>query len=178
MDMTLFEQIYQLASTDIKETAGKLKEYKKTDFATIITDADKIINDNKQDIRDLEHFEKTLQTNREKAQQQIVDLIEQKQPTTYEGADIEELEETETTLVSEIEQLQLDIESVESDISIINESIKTVQETNDNVDINRNCPIREFPNREIPRLGNSTPGEFPNWRIPKFGKSSIREFPS
>jgi DNA repair exonuclease SbcCD ATPase subunit/DNA repair exonuclease SbcCD nuclease subunit len=136
MDMTLFEQIYQLASTDIKETAGKLKEYKKTDFATIITDADKIINDNKQDIRDLEHFEKTLQTNREKAQQQIVDLIEQKQPTTYEGADIEELEETETTLVSEIEQLQLDIESVESDISIINESIKNVQETNDNVDIN------------------------------------------
>ena len=136
MDMTLFEQIYQLASTDIKETAGKLKEYKKTDFATIITDADKIINDNKQDIRDLEHFEKTLQTNREKEQQQIVDLIEQKQPTTYEGADIEELEETETTLVSEIEQLQLDIESVESDISIINESIKTVQETNDNVDIN------------------------------------------
>jgi prefoldin subunit 5 len=39
---------------------------------------------------------------------------------------LKNLEETETTLVSEIEQLQLDIESVESDISIINESIKTV----------------------------------------------------
>ena len=46
-------------------------------------------------ISDVKHFEKSLQTNREKAQQQIVDLIEQKQPTTYEGADIEELEQTE-----------------------------------------------------------------------------------
>tara|TARA_R110001599_G_scaffold176835_2_gene368990 strand:+ start:1605 stop:4745 length:3141 start_codon:yes stop_codon:yes gene_type:complete len=136
MDMTVFEQIYQLAATDIKETAGKLKEYKKTDFATIISDADKIINENKQNICDLESKEKTNQTNREKTQQQIVDLIEQKQPTTYEGDDIEELTNTENELISDIEQLQLDIETIESDISVITETIETVQKTNDLVDIN------------------------------------------
>ena len=43
LDITVFEQLYQLAAEDIKETSGKLKEYKKTDFAQIITDADQII---------------------------------------------------------------------------------------------------------------------------------------
>ena len=136
MDMTVFEQIYQLAATDIKETAGKLKEYKKTDFATIISDADKIINENKQNICDLENKEKTNISNRETTQQQIVDLIEQKQPTTYEGADIEELTNTENELISDIEQLQLDIETIELDISVITETIENVQKTNDLVDIN------------------------------------------
>jgi DNA repair exonuclease SbcCD ATPase subunit len=36
LDITVFEQLYQLAADEIKETAGRLKDYKKTDFAEII----------------------------------------------------------------------------------------------------------------------------------------------
>ena len=44
LDTTVFEQLYHLASEEIKETSGKLKEYKKTDFGSIIIDS-KIVNE-------------------------------------------------------------------------------------------------------------------------------------
>jgi hypothetical protein len=50
----VFEQLYQLASDEIKETAGRLKDYKKTDFAEIIITADTIISDNQENINALE----------------------------------------------------------------------------------------------------------------------------
>ena len=57
LDITVFEQLYQLAADEIKETAVRLKEYKKTDFAEIMLQADEIISANQDTIQSLEHQE-------------------------------------------------------------------------------------------------------------------------
>jgi DNA repair exonuclease SbcCD ATPase subunit len=119
LDITVFEQLYQLASDEIKETAGKLKSYKKTDFDVIINDADTIISNNQQDITSLETEESNLQETRNTYQNEIVDLIQTKQPTTYSGPNIDQLTKTETDLTKKISQLQSDIETSETNLETL-----------------------------------------------------------
>ena len=119
LDITVFEQLYQLASDEIKETAGKLKSYKKTDFDVIINDADTIISNNQQDITSLETEEDELQEKRNDYQNEIVDLIQTKQPTTYSGPNINELTKIETELTKKISQLQSDIETSETNLETL-----------------------------------------------------------
>ena len=119
LDITVFEQLYQLASDEIKETAGKLKSYKKTDFDVIINDADTIISNNQQDITSLETQEDELQEKRNDYQNEIVDLIQTKQPTTYTGPNINELTKIETELTKKISQLQADIETEETTLETL-----------------------------------------------------------
>ena len=125
LDITVFEQLYQLASDEIKETAGKLKEYKKTDFAEIIVSADNIITTNQQTIFDLEQQENNCQESRNQLQEQIVSLIETKLPTTYNGPDITKLQKQETNLTEKINELQFDIDQSEQTL----EELKTDRDT-------------------------------------------------
>ena len=113
LDITVFEQLYQLAADEIKETAGRLKDYKKTDFAELIIDADAIISKNQSTIQKLEQDEDTKQDLRNTLQEKIVSLIETKLPTTYDGPNIKILQRNETELESSIDTLQQDIESAE-----------------------------------------------------------------
>jgi DNA repair exonuclease SbcCD ATPase subunit/DNA repair exonuclease SbcCD nuclease subunit len=113
LDITVFEQLYQLAADEIKETAGRLKDYKKTDFAELIIDADAIISKNQSTIQQLEQDEDTKQDLRNTLQEKIVSLIETKLPTTYDGPNIKILQRNETELESSIDTLQQDIESAE-----------------------------------------------------------------
>ena len=71
-------KLYHIASQEVKETAGKLKEYKKTDFGEIIKQSDEIISDEQQEITDLEKNEHELQESRNKLQDDILELIDQK----------------------------------------------------------------------------------------------------
>jgi DNA repair exonuclease SbcCD ATPase subunit/DNA repair exonuclease SbcCD nuclease subunit len=123
LDITVFEQLYQLASDEIKETAGKLKEYKKTDFAKIILDADLIITQNQQSIEDFQNLENEAQDRRNTYQNDIVTLIETKLPTTYTGPKIEILEQQETDLTDSIETLQTQIETAEQEIHELKQNI-------------------------------------------------------
>ena len=116
LDITVFEQLYQLANEEIKETAGKLKEYKKTDFSVIINDAQEIITEYQQHIIDLETQETAMQESRNANQQEILELIESKLPTTYDGPNIDLLKKQEKTLTEKIEIIQSDIELLESNI--------------------------------------------------------------
>ena len=119
LDITVFEQLYQLAADEIKETSGKLKTYKKTDFAEIIIHSDDIITKNQNKIQKLEQTEATLQETRNTLQEKIVLLIETKLPTTYDGPNINALNKIEQNLESLIEQLQEDIEISETSINSI-----------------------------------------------------------
>jgi len=119
LDITVFEQLYQLAADEIKETSGKLKTYKKTDFAEIIIHSDDIITKNQNKIQKLEQSEATLQETRNTLQEKIVLLIETKLPTTYDGPNINALNKIEQNLESSIEQLQEDIEISETSINSI-----------------------------------------------------------
>jgi hypothetical protein len=121
LDITVFEQLYQLAADEIKETAGKLKEYKKTDFAEIIVNADNIINANHQTIQKLETEEDEFQEKRNYLQEQIVSLIETKLPTTYDGPDIIKLSAHELELTEKIDTLQQSIDESEQTL----ETLKT-----------------------------------------------------
>jgi DNA repair exonuclease SbcCD ATPase subunit len=136
LDITVFEQIYQLANDDIKETAGKLREYKKTDFAEIITLSDNVINKNKDFIIKCETSESLLSDQRNDLQNEILSLIESKHATTYDGPDITKLEQTETALIKTIESLQEQINNKESDIETYSADIKSKQTELDRYDIN------------------------------------------
>lgn len=136
LDITVFEQIYQLANDDIKETAGKLREYKKTDFAEIITQSDNVINKNKDFIIECETSESILSNRRNDLQNEILSLIESKHATTYDGPDIIKLEQTENGLIETIESLQEQITSKESDIESFSADIKSKQLELDQYDIN------------------------------------------
>jgi DNA repair exonuclease SbcCD ATPase subunit len=125
LDITVFEQLYLLASNEIKETAGKLKDYKKTDFADIIVTADSIIHNNQNNINALELQEDELQEKRNLLQDQIVTLIETKLPTTYSGPDAEQLKNQEQGLIQSIESIQQDIETAEADLEILIANIDT-----------------------------------------------------
>ena len=135
LDITVFEQLYQLAADEIKETAGKLKSYKKTDFDIIITEADAIITANQQDITDLEEQEDQHQEARNMLQTTMLELIESKQPTTYTGPDINELERQETLLTKQIDSLQTDTETAETGLETLSENIETWETELDQFDV-------------------------------------------
>jgi DNA repair exonuclease SbcCD ATPase subunit len=127
LDITVFEQLYQLAADEIKETSGRLKEYKKTDFAEIIIQSDDIITKNQNKIQKLEQSEDTLQETRNTLQEKIVSLIETKLPTTYDGPNIKALIKIEQDLENLIEQLQQDIEVSETGIGSISATISSAR---------------------------------------------------
>jgi DNA repair exonuclease SbcCD ATPase subunit/DNA repair exonuclease SbcCD nuclease subunit len=127
LDITVFEQLYQLAADEIKETSGRLKEYKKTDFAEIIIQSDDIITKNQNKIQKLEQSEDTLQETRNALQEKIVSLIETKLPTTYDGPNIKALIKIEQDLENLIEQLQQDIEISETGIVSISATISSAR---------------------------------------------------
>ena len=127
LDITVFEQLYQLAADEIKETSGRLKDYKKTDFAEIIIQSDDIITKNQNKIQKLEQAEDTLQETRNTLQEKIVSLIETKLPTTYDGPNINALIKIEQDLENSIEQLQKDIEISETGIESISSTISSAR---------------------------------------------------
>jgi DNA repair exonuclease SbcCD ATPase subunit/DNA repair exonuclease SbcCD nuclease subunit len=127
LDITVFEQLYQLAADEIKETSGRLKDYKKTDFAEIIIQSDDIITKNQNKIQKLEQSEDTLQETRNTLQEKIVSLIETKLPTTYDGPNIKALIKIEQDLENLIEQLQQDIEISETGIESISATISSAR---------------------------------------------------
>ena len=128
LDITVFEQLYQLAADEIKETAGKLKEYKKTDFADLIISADAVISENQDTIQALEEQEDKAQETRNDLQNHIVTLIESKLPTTYDGPDIDALTKQETILTKKIETLQQDIETAEQEIATLTTDISQIKQ--------------------------------------------------
>jgi DNA repair exonuclease SbcCD ATPase subunit len=117
LDITVFEQLYHLATDEIKETSGRLKAFKKTDFAETITSTDAVIKNNEKLITDTNKKESDKQDKRNKLQDSIVQLIETKKPTSYEGDDIKILQKAETDLTEKIEELQQTIEETEQTIS-------------------------------------------------------------
>lgn len=127
LDITVFEQLYQLAADEIKETSGRLKDYKKTDFAEIIIQSDDIITKNQNKIQKLEQSEDTLQETRNTLQETIVSLIETKLPTTYDGPNINALIKIEQDLENSIDQLQKDIEISETLIGSISATISSAR---------------------------------------------------
>ena len=145
LDITVFEQLYQLANEEIKETAGKIKEYKKTDFDVIINDAQNIITEYQQDIIDLETTETDSQESRNIKQQEILQLIESKLPTTYDGPNIDLLKKQEKTLTAKIETLQTDIESLETTIDDLLQNIDDKKTSLTSYDVNLiNDSVKEY----------------------------------
>jgi DNA repair exonuclease SbcCD ATPase subunit len=67
----------------------------------------------------LEQQEDVLQDQRNTLQERIVELIETKLPTTYDGPDINELKQQEQTLITHIESIQTDIETAEHDLECL-----------------------------------------------------------
>lgn len=158
LDITVFEQLYQLASDEIKETAGKLKSYKKTDFDVIINDADTIISNNQQDITSLETEEDELQEKRNDYQNEIVDLIQTKQPTTYSGPNIDQLIKIETELTKKISQLQSDIETAEANLeTLVSEYliIKKDKRRYDETDLSDKLQQLEKLEKELAQIDSS-----------------------
>jgi DNA repair exonuclease SbcCD ATPase subunit len=158
LDITVFEQLYQLASDEIKETAGKLKAYKKTDFDIIINDADTVITNNQQDITLLETREDELQEQRNTAQNEIVDLIQTKQPTSYNGPNIDDLVKSETALTKNIMQLQTATEKAEINLDILLAEylvIKKDKRVYDETELQNKLEVLEIIESDLTELDSS-----------------------
>ena len=134
LDIAVFEQLSSLANDEIKETAGRLKEYKKTDFAEIITSADEIIINNQDLIINLESNENIQQEDRNASQTEIVTLIESKLPTSYSGDDLTKLKKVEDKLVEDIEKLHNDIESKETQLNTFKTKTNDLKQLIDSYD--------------------------------------------
>jgi hypothetical protein len=145
LDITVFEQLYQLAAEDIKETAGKLKEYKKTDFAQIIMDADDIISKNIDAISECERQDEETQTQKDDLQDELLRLVESKLPTTYSGPNINVLKREETDLTSKLENLQTEIEEKEQRVDDMHVELETLETDIVGVDIEMiDIKIKEY----------------------------------
>ena len=70
--------------------------------------------------------ESTNQDLRNKLQEDILQLIETKQPTSYEGEDISILQETESDLIDKIEVLQTTIDETEQTITKYQDKIDII----------------------------------------------------
>ena len=68
-----------------------------------------------------------MQEQRNTLQEAIVSLIETKQPTTYDGPDINELKRQEAELIQTIESIQTDIETEEQDLEILIAKIDSLE---------------------------------------------------
>jgi DNA repair exonuclease SbcCD ATPase subunit/DNA repair exonuclease SbcCD nuclease subunit len=159
LDITVFEQLYQLAADEIKETAGRLKEYKKTDFAELIISADSVISENQDAIQQLEQQEDEQQDLRNSLQEKIVSLIEVKLPTTYDGPNIKILQRTEKELETSIETLQQDIESAEQEIVSLKQTIseKKIQlKTIDVIELQKNLQTLSNLETDITKLNRDS----------------------
>jgi len=145
LDITVFEQLYQLAAEDIKETAGKLKEYKKTDFAQIIMDADDIISKNIDAISKCERQDEETQTQKDDLQDELLRLVESKLPTTYSGPNINVLKREETDLTSKLENLQTEIEEKEQRVDDMHIELETLETDIVGIDIEMiDSKIKEY----------------------------------
>ena len=144
LDITVFEQLFQLAAEEIKETSGKLKEYKKTDFGVIIKESDDVIIENQDEILDLETTETELQEARNEVQNDILDLIETKKPTSYEGPDIENLKEFEQTLINSIELFQKDLLEAEAEIEETETEINENESNHTDIEYKENIKLLDI----------------------------------
>jgi DNA repair exonuclease SbcCD ATPase subunit len=151
--------LYQLAADEIKETAGRLKEYKKTDFAELIISADSVISENQDAIQQLEQQEDEQQDRRNSLQEKIVSLIEVKLPTTYDGPNIKILQRSEKELETSIETLQQDIESAEQEIVSLKQTIseKKIQlKTIDVIELQKNLQTLSNLETDITKLNRDS----------------------
>lgn len=103
LDITVFEQLYLMAAEEIKSTQGQLKEYKKTDFSTMISSCDRELQILQEYIITEELQENEISEQRNDIQNKILELIETKQYNVYEGPSIEILQKQEEKLITEIE---------------------------------------------------------------------------
>ncbi len=83
------------------------------------------INTNQADVVTLEQDEHELHEQRNQKQESILELIESKLPTTYNGPGLEDLQLQETELLANIESIHLDIDNYEIDLTTLNNSINS-----------------------------------------------------
>jgi DNA repair exonuclease SbcCD ATPase subunit len=116
LDITVFEQLYLLASDEIKSTQGQLKEYKKIDFATLLSECDRELQKLQDFIITEELKENEISEFRNELQNKILELIETKRYSIYDGYNIDILQQQEEKLISIIEQMHEKISKHEEKI--------------------------------------------------------------
>jgi DNA repair exonuclease SbcCD ATPase subunit len=95
----------------------------------IIRDSDDIILKNQDKIIELEKNDTELQESRNDLQNKIVELIETKQPISYEGPSIKKLENEESILIKDIEKINSNTLVLEDKINTIKSNISSYQNT-------------------------------------------------
>jgi len=77
LDINVFEQQYQIASDDIRDTSALIREYKRQDHSTLLADADQTISIVSNKCNDLINEKDTLESLRDSLNDQVLDLTKE-----------------------------------------------------------------------------------------------------
>jgi len=130
LDIDIFEQLYQIGHEDIRETAAIIREYKRKDFSTDLSNANTIITDNTGSYEQM----KEDKTEHEEMKTNLNDIIFS---LTKELKKVDDTLRTPEDIESEIERMEDELEEVIADRDtqkeMIREQKKLIKETNQKI---------------------------------------------
>ena len=148
LDINVFEKQYQIAADDSKDTASLIREYKRTDLATILADANQVISHTSQSYDSLLTEKHTVERMKDDINDQIIELSKQlrliddniKHPdqlqATYHSmlSELDTVRDTVVTIKNDIDSQQSIVDSWKSnvsqyDITAIRDNIITEEQT-------------------------------------------------
>lgn len=120
LDINIFEDLYKIASADIKEVYTLIKEYQKQDFSSILAEANLDIQLHTSAYTELQKEKIYVNSKIEDCNRNILDLTSKLTPIDSNIENIVNLRELETKCHSVIKSINTEIGSVQNDL-IVNE---------------------------------------------------------
>jgi DNA repair exonuclease SbcCD ATPase subunit/DNA repair exonuclease SbcCD nuclease subunit len=113
LDISIFDQQYQIANEDIKETAAAIKEHKRTDYSTELSDAITTINSVSSSLIQIESDKQNLIIIRNTLSDELVRSTKELKPIDSE--------------LTDISKLQKDVYHYSSSYSIVSNTIQSLK---------------------------------------------------
>jgi DNA repair exonuclease SbcCD ATPase subunit len=157
LDIDIFEQLYQIGHEDIRETAALIREYKRKDFSTDLSNASTIISENtgsyeQMKIDKTEHEE--MKTNLNDIIFSLTKELKKVDDTLRSPEDIElEIERMEDELVEVIADRDTQKEMIREQKKLIKETNQKIKKVDEN-EINKKITYIANYKSEIIKLNN------------------------
>jgi len=126
LDINIFDELQKVAADEIRDVAALLKSYEKQDFGTKISDADQIINTNKEEYVTLHNQKSDLESTVAKLEQEILESASQLIPLKSMNYDLNLLETEKRNTIAKLEKLNLELISLNAEITDFNDRIQAV----------------------------------------------------
>lgn len=128
LDINIFEDLYEIASADIKEVATLVKEYQRQDFSSQLAQAIADIEEYSQEHKQLQLEKSELDTEVHKINDKILSLTSNLTPIDSSIENIDELLELKSKITTAIAQIKSQYMSRTAELPTLQESIDALQD--------------------------------------------------